>query len=313
MIKGFFGKKHDIKVSVIIPLYNLELYAKEAIESVLFQSLKDVEVLCVNDGSTDGTQVMIESIYDPRVKLFNKENGGVSSTRNFGLDHAKGKYVYFLDGDDKLADEDVLQKMYKLAERKNLDALYFEGESFYDSAELERSNQMFKNMYSRKKQYKGVHSGRDLLAMFLKNYDMKSTVSGALYRRELFEENGLRFIEGIIHEDVVFSFHVLMLAKRVHCIQDKLFLRRVRENSIMTGSKKEYKMYSLLAVAKHIDDIICSATENRDVYLKYEESIIKRAANVGAEPTERILQEAEKLMKVCKSDGIRKELERILN
>ena len=93
-----------IVLSVIVPVYNCEKYLKETLESISNQTFKDIEIICVNDGSTDDSVKVVEEFtkQDDRVRIINKENGGLSSARNAGLDAAKGKYVAFVDGDDLL-------------------------------------------------------------------------------------------------------------------------------------------------------------------------------------------------------------------
>ena len=88
------------KISVIIPIYNKVTCIKKTIQSVLNQSYQCIEIICVDDGSTDGSIDVINSFADPRIKLFSKENGGVSSARNFGIDHSTGEWIFFLDADD---------------------------------------------------------------------------------------------------------------------------------------------------------------------------------------------------------------------
>ena len=101
------------KVSVIIPVYNTEKYVRQAVESILLQTLKDIEIIIVNDGSTDGSMTILEELaaQDERIKLFSQENQGLSVTRNVGLSHSTGEYVYFMDSDDLLTG-DAVAKLY---------------------------------------------------------------------------------------------------------------------------------------------------------------------------------------------------------
>ena len=92
------------KVSVIIPVYNTEKYVRQAVVSICRQTLKDLEIIIVNDGSTDGSMTILEELaaQDERIKLFSQENQGQSTARNRGLHHAIGEYIYFMDSDDLL-------------------------------------------------------------------------------------------------------------------------------------------------------------------------------------------------------------------
>ena len=113
-------------VSVIIPVYNVEEYLKEALESVVNQSLKDIEIIIINDGSTDKSLRIIKgyATKDKRIKIINQKNQGQSIARNSGIENAKGKYIYFMDSDDYIALE-TLEVCYKKCEEYELEMIYF--------------------------------------------------------------------------------------------------------------------------------------------------------------------------------------------
>lgn len=109
-------------ISVIIPVYNVEKYLEQCLDSVINQNLQDIEIICVDDGSTDNSPSILEkfSSKDNRIKIFSKENGGQASARNLGIKKAKGKYIAFVDSDDFIK-EDMFVKLYDVAENNNLD------------------------------------------------------------------------------------------------------------------------------------------------------------------------------------------------
>lgn len=111
------------KISVIVPVYNVEKYLRQCIDSVLLQSYVDFELLLINDGSKDSSGKICDeyAARDSRVRVLHKENGGVSSARNLGLDNAQGEWIMFLDADDFWADNNILKKLIDVAERDNLD------------------------------------------------------------------------------------------------------------------------------------------------------------------------------------------------
>ena len=111
------------KISVIIPCYNVEKYLRECLDSVVNQTLKDIEIICVNDGSTDGTQKILEEYAqkDDRILLINKPNGGLSLARNTGMEKMRGEYVAFLDSDDWV-DLDFYEKLYNAAKQNGADS-----------------------------------------------------------------------------------------------------------------------------------------------------------------------------------------------
>ena len=106
-------ENNKIKVSVVIPVYNTEKYVREAIESIIHQSLKELEIIIINDGSTDGSPEILKEISntDHRIQVYTQTNQGQSTARNFGISHARGKYIYFMDSDD-LLEEDALEACY---------------------------------------------------------------------------------------------------------------------------------------------------------------------------------------------------------
>ena len=113
-------------VSVIIPVYNVEKYLEEALESVINQTLKDIEIIIINDGSTDRSLEIAKgyALKDKRIKIIDQKNQGLSVARNRGIENAKGKYIYFMDSDDYIALE-TLEVCYKKCEEYELEMIYF--------------------------------------------------------------------------------------------------------------------------------------------------------------------------------------------
>ena len=122
-----------VKVSVIIPVYNVEKYLEECLESIIDQSLEDIEIVCVNDGSTDNSLSILESYaeLDNRIKIISQENHGLAAARNTGLKNINGDYVYFIDSDDFL-ELSALEELYNLAKEKSLDFVMFKLINFDD-------------------------------------------------------------------------------------------------------------------------------------------------------------------------------------
>ena len=194
------------KISVIIPVYNVEKYIRECLDSVLEQSLKDIEVVCVNDGSTDGSRSVLSEYEagDKRIIVLDKENGGLSSARNSGINIAQGKYVLFLDSDDLFASEEALSILYDKAEKEVLDQLYFDAEVFFENEEVKTQNSNYIEYYKRKKNYPDVMTGKELFSELQTNWDFKPNACMQLLRRSFLIDNKLTFCEGILDEDEVF-------------------------------------------------------------------------------------------------------------
>lgn len=230
--------KNCPKVSVIIPLYKVEEYLPECLDSVVRQTLKDIEVICVNDGSPDRS-ADIAAEYAQKyeyIKVVHKENGGLSSARNFGLDRAQGKYVYFLDSDDFLEPE-TLEELCEIADADELDIVYFNTHLYFENQEVKDKNRNYIDYYTRKGNYDGVHTGQTMFSMMRRNREFFPSACLQMFRRDMLEENSLRFYNGIIHEDNLFSFQCMIIARRVGYARKAYYHRRMHDDSIMTANK----------------------------------------------------------------------------
>lgn len=225
-------------VSVIIPMYNVEAYLRQCLDSVVGQTLKNLEIICVDDGSPDrSAEIAAEYVEKyPNVKLIRKENGGQSSARNAALDIATGRYVYFLDSDDYL-EPDTLESLCARADAEQLDIVFFNAVSFFENSEIKEQNNQFVNYYKRKGDYSGVYTGQTIFTKMRKNREFFGSPCLEIFRRSLIEDNGIRFYCGIIHEDNLFTFQSTMLAQRTGYINACFYHRRVHDASTMTTSK----------------------------------------------------------------------------
>lgn len=229
-------QKSPPKFSIIVPIYNVESFLKECIDSVLLQDFQDYELICINDGSTDNSLEVLRTFSDSRIKIINQENQGLSCARNAGLDVAAGEYIWFIDSDDKIA-EHSLSELKKLIDQKPYDLIFFNAKVFFDNKELEEKGWF---------EYKRSSIGEiQSVSFFEKETINKSLIVSACcysFKREVY--HNLRFIPDIYHEDNPFFIHLIFKNQNASCyILDKeLFLRRVRDNSIMT-SKKSLKHF----------------------------------------------------------------------
>ena len=247
----------DTKISIIIPVYNVEKFLSECLDSILYQTFQNFEIICVDDGSTDGSLQILKKLAkkDNRIKIISKENGGLSSARNAGLKAAAGEYVLFLDSDDYIEPR-ALEYLYSEAKAADLDQLFFSARPFYendDSVDIHVD-------YTRKAKYNGVMTGREMFVIMSENADFKPSACFQMNKRAFLAENGITFIEGIIHEDNPFTVLCLFFSERVRYDDIDLYNRRLRENSIMTGSAGIKSSYNYYLVIKNIERI---AQENR--------------------------------------------------
>lgn len=234
------------KISVIIPVYNTEEFIREALQSIVDQTLRDIEIIVVNDGSTDNSLAIIEQMaaQDPRIKIFSQRNQGQSAARNTALDKAVGEYLYFMDSDDLLV-PDTLEKCYRKCTEEKLDIVFFDADVFGDTESCFNAT-----FYHRTAGLSDqILSGTDMLNYLMDNNSHRASVCINLFRRDLLERNGIRFYPGIVHEDELFTTLCYMLSERIGFIREAFFKRRVRGNSTMTSrfAMKNMKGYFTVA------------------------------------------------------------------
>lgn len=224
------------KVSVIIPVYNTMEYVGECIESALKQTLTDIEIIIVNDGSTDGSGHLIEDYAkaDNRIIYVNKANGGPSIARNIGLEIARGEYILFLDSDDFIT-ENTLEELYQKACQESLDILFFNTIAYTEDSDLEEHVQNFNDHYKRTCRFSLPLTGSSMFMRMVQTDCFLESVCLQFFRKDFLVSINLTFYEGILHEDNLFSCVALLIAEKVSYINKAFHIRRVRQNSIMTS------------------------------------------------------------------------------
>lgn len=224
-------------ISVIIPVYNVEAYLPACLDSVLSQSLKEIEIICIDDASPDGCGRILDkyAAEDCRVKVIHlAENHMQGYGRNRGLEMAEGEYVYFLDSDDMIG-PDALQGMYQCMRKDDLDGLFFDSEVLYENEALKIRHSSYPR--GRKGTYDGeVKRGEKLLDEFSANGDWLVYVQRECWRRQYLIDHKVRFPERVEHEDEYFSYLAILLADRTRYVSNRWFIRRYRPDSAMTRS-----------------------------------------------------------------------------
>ena len=231
-------------VSIVIPVYNVEAYLKECVESVLNQTYQDMEIIFIDDGSTDSSGDICDmyAVNDNRIRVIHQVNGGLSAARNKGMSVAKGKYVYFLDSDDIIVPQ-TLELLVEIAEAEESEVVFFDADVFF--TDCDPDPKVYR--YERSKKYSST-AGREMLRELLQTDEYRTAVPLMLFNKEYLEHNKLRFKEGILHEDELFTFLVYFANGVVSHCHEKLYLRRMRASSIMTGSamiKRYDSMYDI--------------------------------------------------------------------
>ncbi len=257
------------EISVIIPVYNTEKYLKECLKSVINQTFTDMEIICVNDGSTDSSKEVLEKYkkVDKRIKVIElQENRGLSYARNRGFDSSKGRYIYFLDSDDEL-ERNAMEILYNEAEKEKLDVIFFDAKIKYENEKFRKKFETYISIHIGK--YDGVKTGIELFKEFVKNQEWTTSVPRQFWKRDFLISNQLKFFEGIIHEDELFAFKAIVLADRAKCINECLFIRRFRDDSIMTNDVTDRNFYGYFTAFYLINKYVYEYCLESDIIKKY--------------------------------------------
>lgn len=252
-------KKADVPpaISIVIPVYNVEKYIGECLDSVIHQDFKDIEMICVDDGTKDRSAEICETYAekDSRITVVHRFNGGLSRARNTGADFADGVYLYFLDSDDML-NEGALSIMYREMSENSLDALFFDAKTIFELETPDKYETKFKNQYADRMDSTDVVDGKFLFRKMIDSGAYRSPVQLSAVSKNFYDSTGLRCFPDILHEDNLYTFEVLIYAKRAKYIAEKLYVRRIREDSIMTSEKSFKNFYGFLKVYTEMNRII---------------------------------------------------------
>lgn len=257
--------KTSVAVSVVIPVYNTAEYISQTIACVLNQTLNDLEVICIDDGSNDGTlEILLEEAEkDPRISVFTQENSGQSASRNVGMTAARGKYLYFIDSDD-LLDEGALEFCCQAAERDGLDLFLFDATSFYESEKLHNEHASYDTYYTRARDYEEVMDGPCMMATMAKAGDYLPSPCLYIAKTDFVRGIDASFIPGIFHEDNAYTYDLMIKASRVSHRKLPLYRRRIRENSTMTSKVTFSHCYGYYACGKQMLKTACELSGKLD-------------------------------------------------
>lgn len=228
-------------VSCIVPIYNVKDYMRKCVESLIDQTYSNIEIILVDDGSTDGSGLICDDYakQDNRIKVIHKENGGLSSARNAGIDISKGDFLMFIDGDDYLASETV---EYLIQIQENVDVIV-------DLIQFRYKEVEYDELIKRDKDVHEVKLCMQTEEMFEQLYELGGVAASActkLYRKNIFDE--VRYPEGILHEDEYVITDILAKAKGVLYTDKVLYYYVKRQGSIVHASFNPKKMDVFISI-----------------------------------------------------------------
>lgn len=212
-------------ISVIVPVFNTEKYVEECIESIQNQTLRDIEIIIVDDGSTDNSKSIVLNMqrYDQRIKFFELNcNKGVGAARNLGIENSTGDYIAFVDSDDFIK-KDMYEKLYREAENKNAEIVICDSDTY--SSDGRKKNVWFKPIYGKFELEKAFHNTQP---------------TNKLISRKLVERINFRYLDGM-GESIIFE--LMLHARYISTVDEKLYVYRSRENSLSTkpNIRKNYE------------------------------------------------------------------------
>jgi glycosyltransferase involved in cell wall biosynthesis len=257
------------KVSVIIPVYNTASYLRDTVDSIRNQTLHEIEIIILNDGSTDNSLDIIKeyAALDNRIQYYSQPNQGIAVTRTNALKYTNGRYLYFIDSDDILEDKRALQECFELCENEKLDFVCFDA---IQKQEIEKQNSNIPNYTRGDKIENKIWNGKDLLEYELIHKLLRTPVWLYFINRSFLTAFFKRFIPGIIHEDNSYVIQIHLNAKCVRYISKSYITRRVRQNSIMTNKFSMRNIEGYTAGCIEIQDLIQNHPEWKtviDLYL----------------------------------------------
>ena len=257
-----------IKLSIIVPIYNVEQYLEECLNSIINQSIENIEVILINDGSTDLSKDIASKFVekDKRFVLINQQNQGLSAARNTGIQMAKGKYIYFIDSDDFIIDNKNLKEMVDLLEKYNSDALVGRMVRVYDNKNKVLDSEyinLFNTDVCTKREYLKVSVNHNCAPCCM-----------YMYKRSLLTDNNIKFKVGFLHEDEDFTPRVLLKTKKISIYNEGFYGYRQRENSITkTFSKKNIK--DIISILLDLDQEYNNINEKMIRKIMKNRSVIK--------------------------------------
>lgn len=262
----------EIKISVIIPVYNSENLLPQCLDSVIKQTLGDIEIICVDDGSTDNSLNILKEYEkkDNRIKVFTQKNSGAGTARNKGMDEAQGEYIAFLDSDDWL-ELDALEKLYNHITSNNAEVTLF------NAIEHKPNNQFNKRIYFRKDE-KIDYNNYTFDYHFDKNLVMngKLVIWSKFYKTSFIKDNNLRFYDHEIFNDVQFHIQTMLRAKRVSYLPDILYnYRRLGQNSLQTSRAVTKRGFIVFNIFDEIKEWLI----NNGFFDEFEENYYKFVLN----------------------------------
>lgn len=256
-------------VSIIVPVYNVEKYISACVESIIDQTYKNIQIIIINDGSTDASEKICKDLLlkDKRIELYSKDNGGLSSARNYGLKFANGDYVAFIDSDDYISSDFISNLMFAITKHNaDIAMCKFTSNGSFTSGSVP-----------------AVHSSEYIISRMFDIIGYRFYAWNKLYKRELFDE--LKYPEGETYEDIVTTYSLFKQCKKIATVDDVMYFYRIREGSITNSMYNDKSHYLFDSINFVMDDLKKNNTQIIDYvtpgYLVYFLSYVNLKLKTG--------------------------------
>lgn len=233
-------------LSIIIPVYNTEKYLVKCLDSVINQTFKDIEIICINDGSTDNSFDILKKyqVIDSRVKILDKKNGGLSSARNVGIKHAKGKYITFVDSDDFI-ELNTYESLLSLFNNPKVDLVYFSTQLVIEDSRCRTQDERY---------FEHKYTGFvELSNEIIKKMDVCAW--NKIYKLSIIKKYEIRFPNGLWYEDNPFFWSYALVCDCAFFVDDKFYNYLIRTGSIMNQHNQRDKVYQ--KISHELDSLLC--------------------------------------------------------
>ncbi len=266
------------KVSIIVPVYNVEKYIDKCLKSLVEQTIQDIEILIVNDGSKDNSEKIVEKYikeYPSKIKYYEKKNGGLSSARNYGIEYATGEYIAFLDSDD-FVEKEMYKEMYEIAKQENADMVECDfiwewsyGKKIFDKRKeyikkCNNANKIEDKERCNIKKFDEVTIDTERKKMMKKP---RVVVWNKIYKREMLNKYKIRFSEGLIYEDLDFFYKILPHLNKISYI-NKYFVHYIQRKDSLSNTQTE-KTEDIFKILDNIFDYY----KKQNLFYKYEREL----------------------------------------
>lgn len=263
----------NVKISVIIPVYNVEKYLKQCLDSVINQTLTDIEIICINDNSNDDSLNILEKYAKKDNRIFiisNEKNMGGGFSRNEGLKIANGEYISFIDADDWV-EKEMLEFTYDEAKLKNLDLVLFLAKNFDDN-----TKEIYENNYYNFKCFNNSFDNRVFHPYEAKDFIFTIAVSPwlKLYKKDLIDRSNAKFPQERVMHDNPFFYHIFLNADRIELIRKYFYYRR-RHNESLINMRPKWLLHIV-----PISNLVVDVFKQNKLFDEYKNAVINRKIHI---------------------------------